>query len=73
MREAFEKAKFGESQRTHALRYTACVRLFEAGYTYEQVAEAAGHSMAQMAKSYCDKKRNAPQRAALIDAIDEGE
>lgn len=33
MKEAFERAEFPEGQRTHALRYTASVRMLESGFS----------------------------------------
>lgn len=66
---AFDRAGIKE-KRFHALRYTACIRLFEAGFGYDQIARHAGHSMAAMAKKYCEKKREALGNAKIMDAFD---
>lgn len=71
MREAFERAGFEEGQRTHALRYTACVRMLESGYSYDDIAELTGHSMASMAKKYTQKRRAAQVRVRIFNSIDD--
>lgn len=68
---AFTAAGFEKSQRTHALRYTAAIRLFELGtFTYDDIAEVTGHAMADMAQKYCRKKRNAQARIGTINGFD---
>ncbi len=71
MEAAFTAAKFGKAQRTHALRYTAAIRLFELGtFSYDDIAELTGHAMAVMAQKYCKKKRDAQLRVELINGFD---
>jgi site-specific recombinase XerD len=73
LRDAYIAAGFEESQRTHALRYTAAVRLFELGLHYHDIAEIVGHATAEMAKKYTEKKRKVPLLRRQIDAIDEND
>lgn len=70
MEEAFTVAGFDPETRTHALRYTAAIRLLESGHDYEEIAEHCGHSMAAMAKKYCAKRRRGAQRALVMDDFD---
>lgn len=71
MEAAFIASGFDEDQRTHALRYTAAIRLFELGtFSYEDIAEVTGHAMASMARKYCAKKRNAQARVGHINGFD---
>ncbi len=69
MAAAFDRAGI-QDKRFHALRYTACIRLFEAGFGYDQIARQAGHSMAAMAKKYCEKRRDALGNATIMDGFD---
>lgn len=71
MRAAYETAEFDEGQRTHALRYTACIRLFEAGFAFGDIAEHTGHRMASMAAEYCRKRRNAVERGVALEAFED--
>jgi site-specific recombinase XerD len=70
MAAAFTRAGFSEGQRTHALRYTAAVRLLESGFSYDDIAEHTGHRMASMARKYTEKRRSAAVRARVFDKID---
>jgi site-specific recombinase XerD len=54
----------------HCLRYTAAVRLLEAGFAYDDVAEHLGHDRARMARQYCSKRRAAQVRGRVLDSID---
>jgi integrase len=67
---AYKRAGFPKGQRTHALRYTACIRLFEAGFSFADIAEHTGHRMASMAAEYCRKRRNAVERGIAIEAFE---
>lgn len=71
MLDAYKRAEFDEGQRTHALRYTACIRLLEAGYAFGDIAEHTGHRMASMAAEYCRKRRNAVERGMSLGAVEE--
>lgn len=68
--EVFKRAGQPDELRSHALRYTAAVRMVERGYTYGEIAKVCGHQMAAMTKKYCDKARRAPLRARDFDRID---
>lgn len=70
MEAAFEAAGFDENQRIHALRYTAATRLLEAGFSYEDIQKLTGHRMAEMARHYTRKARQAPVVAATFDEMD---
>lgn len=70
MAAAFDKAKL-TTKRFHSLRYTACIRLYEAGFGYDVIARQAGHSMAAMAKKYREKRREARGNAEVSNAFDE--
>ncbi len=71
METAFTAAGFGKDQRSHALRYTAAIRLFGVGtFTYDDIAEVTGHAMATMVQKYCAKKRSAAARVGYIDGFD---
>jgi len=70
--EAYEKAEFEATQRTHALRYTSAVRMTELGYSYADIAAHLGHAAAEMARRYCEKSRANEDLRRLIDVIDRG-
>jgi integrase len=70
---AYVAAGFGAKQRTHALRYTAATRLFEAGYHYDDIAEVTGHAMAEMAKHYCKKRRRSEEVRRQFDSFDQNQ
>lgn len=70
LREAYVFAGFEEGQRTHALRYTAAVRLLEQGLYYPDIADIVGHRTADMARKYCAKSRQARKLGPIIDTID---
>ena len=73
MAEAYDRAGFPGAQRTHALRYTAAIRLLENGHSYDDIAEHIGHRMVEMAKKYCEKRRNAEARGRAIDTFEESQ
>lgn len=64
--QACKSAGFTHAQRLHALRYTAAMRLVEMSVPYSTVQELTGHWMAEMAKSYTERKRAAPRKAAVF-------
>jgi integrase len=70
LEEAYKAAGFPDAKRTHALRYTAATRLFEAGYNYSDIAEVTGHLMAEMARKYCQKKRRSEGVREQFDPFD---
>ncbi|MEA5159818.1 site-specific integrase [Cereibacter johrii] len=70
LRDAYIAAGFEEGQRTHALRYTAAVRLFELGFHFDDIADLVGHAGADMTRQYLVKKRKAKLVGRLLDAID---
>ena len=71
MEAAFAAAGFSDGQRIHALRYTAAVRLYERNFSFADIAEQTGHRMATMAQKYCEKRRQAVQRALTYDGFDD--
>jgi integrase len=70
---AYVSAEFQKKQRTHALRYTAATRLFEAGYSFDDIAEVTGHKMAEMAKKYCKKRRRGEDVRREFDSFDQNQ
>lgn len=71
MLEAFRMAGFDAEVRNHAMRYTAAVRLAEAGFSITEVAEFTTHRMATTAFKYIAKKRASARSAAIFDRLDE--